>query len=126
MKINKEKNLPEAQTASLDAIWACLSVWVMVGGSSGNWVMNWRERDIVVVDSGGDCKRCVRVEFKRILKMKCKNESKNDYFCKQGDGLIFQEWSFFGSFSPSFFKNGSKMGLKMSEKWVKNGYCEWP
>ena len=98
---------------SLDAIWACLLVWVMVGGSSSDWVMNWQEQDVVVVDGGGDCKRCVRAEFKRIRKMKCENKSKNDYFCTS-KGMV------------QFFKNGSKWSLKMSKKWVKNGYCEQP
>ena len=53
MKINKEKDLFEAQMTLLNAIWACLLLWVMVGGSSGDWVMNWQEWDVVVVDSGG-------------------------------------------------------------------------
>ena len=43
MKINKEKDLPEAQMTLLDAVLACLSLWVMIGGSSGDWVMNWQE-----------------------------------------------------------------------------------
>ena len=49
----------------------------------------------MVVDSGGDCKRCVRVGSKKIGKMKCETESKNDYFCTS-KGMV------------QFFKNGSK------------------
>ena len=46
----------------------------------------------MVCDGGGDCKRCVRAEFKRIRKMKCKNESKNDYFCTT---LQARAWFYF-------------------------------
>ena len=49
---------------------------------------------------------------------------------KQGKGSIFQQWSFFSSFSTHsevhFWKMEEKWKLKMSQKWPENGYCEQP
>ena len=68
-------------------------------------MMNWQEWDIVVVDSGGDCKRCVRAGFKIIRKMKCENESKNDYFCtSKGMVQFFKNDHFLVHFHLHFSK----------------------
>jgi hypothetical protein len=61
----------------------------------------------IVVNGGGGL--CIRAGFKRTIKNeKLKWEWKWWFLWKQGKGLIFQKWSFLGSFLISFWCSFSK------------------
>ena len=66
-------------------------------------------------------------EFETTRKMGSENERENDDFCKsEGRLRFFNNDSFSVHFELHFSKMRLQNGIKMSQKWPENGYCEQP